>query len=255
MKLPFVNLACGGTFNKDWVNVDIAPTSDEVIKVDLKERLPWDDDTFKFAYHSHFIEHLGYRQAREFMKECYRIVSPGAIIRVATPNLEVIANCYLTSLHGALQGDPGATARYRWTVIELLDQFSRQVSGGLMLEYWMQNPMPDEEFVLQRMGNGAKQFVHRFRSDSAFAEAVAKSRDPQANPVDPGELHRWLYDRFSLFELLRDAGFTRVGVCSATESGLTGYSNFLLDTLEDGSIRKPDSLFMEGIKAVKQSAR
>jgi hypothetical protein len=111
--------------------------------------------------------------------------------------------------------------------------------------------MPYEEFVLQRMGNVAKQFVHRFRNDSAFVEAVAKSRHPLANSVSPGELHRWLYDRFSLFELLRDAGFTRVGVCSATESGLAGCSDFLLDTMEDGSIRKPDSLFMEGIKATK----
>lgn len=251
MKLPFANLACGGSFHKDWVNADIAPVSEEVIKVDLKGRLPWHDDAFKFVYHSHFIEHLGPTQAKEFIGECYRILSPGAIMRVATPNLEEIANQYLTSLQGALQGDPGASARYRWTMIELVDQFSRQVSGGLMLEYWMQNPMPAEEFVLRRMGYGAQRFVQRFRNDAAFADLVTKSRDPLVNPVLPGELHRWLYDRFSLSELLKNAGFTGIAVCSAMESGLPGYSDFLLDTMEDGSIRKPDSLFMEGVKPSK----
>lgn len=248
MKLPFVNLACGGSFHKDWVNVDIAPVSEEVLKVDLNETLPWHDGSFQFVYHSHFIEHIGHTQAKSFIKECYRILAPGGIMRLATPNLEEIANHYLTSLRGALQGDPDAASRYRWIIIELFDQFSRQVSGGLMLEYWMQNPMPAEEFVFKRMGIGAKRFTHRFRTDSTYAEQVAQGRDPSVNPVPSGELHRWLYDRFSLSELLKDAGFTEISVCSATESALPRFSDFSLDTAEDGSIRKPDSLFMEGVK-------
>jgi predicted SAM-dependent methyltransferase len=248
MKLPFINLACGSSFHKDWVNADLAPVSDEVLRIDLNEPLPWPDSAFEFVYHSHFIEHLGYAQAKKFVKECYRILSPGGITRVATPNLEEIVNNYVTELTGALQGDPEAAARYRWTLIELFDQFSRETSGGLMAEYWMQNPMPAEEFVLQRMGHGARRFVQRFRNDAAFAEQVTKNRDLQLNPVTPGEIHRWLYDRFSLSELLKNAGFTRVAVRSAKESGLLGFSDYFLDSGEDGSVRKPDSLFMEGVK-------
>jgi hypothetical protein len=47
---------------------------------------------------------------------------------------------------------------------------------------------------------------------------------------------------------LAEGGLTGVAVRSATESGLPGFADFRLDTAEDLTIRKPDSLFMEGTK-------
>jgi hypothetical protein len=33
-----------------------------------------------------------------------------------------------------------------------MDQMVREESGGEMLKYWQQNPMPAEEFVIERTG-------------------------------------------------------------------------------------------------------
>jgi predicted SAM-dependent methyltransferase len=62
-----------------------------------------------------------------------------------------------------------------------------------------------------------------------------------------GECHRWMYDRFSLRQLLEQCGFSEVRTCTAFESRIAGFASFGLDVV-DGKVRKPDSLFMEGVK-------
>jgi len=62
-----------------------------------------------------------------------------------------------------------------------------------------------------------------------------------------GEIHRWMYDRFSLRRLLEQVGFIDVHIWQADQSQIPDFNNYGLDTVE-GKVRKPDSLFMEGIK-------
>lgn len=61
-----------------------------------------------------------------------------------------------------------------------------------------------------------------------------------------GEVHRWMYDRFSLERILRDARFIEVVVCTPDVSRIPGFAAYGLDVV-DGVERKPDSLFMEGV--------
>ena len=63
-----------------------------------------------------------------------------------------------------------------------------------------------------------------------------------------GEVHQWMYDRLSLQRLLEQCGFIDIVQRNASESYLPDWSSFNLDTEQDGSIYKPDSLFMEAIK-------
>ena len=64
-----------------------------------------------------------------------------------------------------------------------------------------------------------------------------------------GENHQWMYDSYSLSRLLEAAGFKGFVVRSASESYSPNWSSYNLDTEPDGSIYKPDSLFVEAIKA------
>ena len=57
-----------------------------------------------------------------------------------------------------------------------------------------------------------------------------------------------MYDRFSLGRLLTQAGFVEVRQCSAAESGIPRFREYLLDETSAGKVRKPDSLFMEARK-------
>lgn len=234
-----LNLGCGRHFHPLWTNVDLQARSPGVIRHDLRSRLPFGDESFDAVYHSHLLEHLPRGEAPGFLQECARVLRRGGVVRVATPDLETIARLYLKHLEGALAGDKTSAAKYDWMTLEMLDQMVRTRSGGDMLAYWKQNPMPEHDFVIERVGEEVRQFLVTDRSGASAAQ----------NPADLGELHKWMYDRFSLGRLLTAAGFVEARKCSALESAIPRFREYQLDETPEGRVRKPDSLFMEARKA------
>ena len=65
-KLPYLNLGCGFTFNENWVNVDFISTGKDVIAHNLTKGIPFNDNSFKAAYHSHVLEHFMKADAENF---------------------------------------------------------------------------------------------------------------------------------------------------------------------------------------------
>jgi len=173
------------------------------------------------------------------------------------PDLETIARLYLCYLDATLSGDAEAARRHEWMTIEMLDQLVREESGGEMLKYWRQNPMPAETFVIERTGQEVLQVLAILRQKPPGGDAPATPpptkttrRDPAviAKFRDSGEVHKWMYDRLSLGRLLVECGFADARVCRADESRIADFNSYHLDTDENGETRKPDSLFMEAIK-------
>jgi hypothetical protein len=62
-----------------------------------------------------------------------------------------------------------------------------------------------------------------------------------------GEIHQWMYDRYSLSELLSSLGAHQVKVRDAYTSFIENWHDYELDVIQS-KVRKPDSLFIEGIK-------
>lgn len=250
MAQKLLNLGCGHRYHKSWINLDYVACSPDVIAHDLRTPLPFEDNVFDAVYHSHVLEHLPKRLAPLFLDECLRVLKPGGIIRVAVPDLESIVAQYTKLLPQAIAGDKAAQERYDWIVIELFDQMVRNVTGGEMLAYWAQHPMPAEDFVFARMGSEAKNAIASLR---AKRETVL-SHPPPDDPMRigqfrlSGEVHQWMYDSYSLGRLLFQAGFHDVSVCSAHQSRIPDFNTYGLDIEPDGSVRKPDSLFMEATR-------
>jgi predicted SAM-dependent methyltransferase len=247
-----LNLGCGGHFHPEWVNVDFQPQTPGVIAHDLRTRLPFDDASFAVVYHSHVLEHLARREALPFLRECHRVLAPGGILRVAVPDLETIARLYLDSLTRALAGDAESKQRHEWMTIELLDQMVREQSGGEMLHYWRQNPMPIEEFVIQRCGSEVLRGLEALRKQKPTKGKLAYLQPPTSSQVAEfrasGEVHKWMYDRCSLSALLNQVGFQQLKVCAPEESLIPAFNSYSLDINADGTTRKPDSLFLEAVK-------
>ena len=243
----FVNLGCGSRIHPMWMNVDIAASHPAVMEYDLADGIPLPDQSCDAVYNSHMLEHLPKHQVPAFLKECHRVVKRGGIIRIAVPDLEQICRHYLESLQGALDGEDGASARYDWIMLELIDQMTRNEPGGEMLRYWHRNPMPAEDFVVERAGDEVKGVLAQIRARGANPPPPRRPATPQSVGAFrmSGEIHQWMYDRFSLKRLLSDAGFVGARVCNATESRIGGFAQFALDSDEEGRTRKPDSLFME----------
>lgn len=283
-----LNLGCGSRISPGWTNVDFFSSRPEVLSHDLRKGIPFPENSFDLVYHSHVLEHFEKKQAAVFLQECFRVCKRGAVLRVAVPDLEQIARLYLEKLQDALKGSPGAADDYRWMMIELYDQCARAKDGGEALKYLISADIPNPTFVLSRWGVEAQKNITRARASESSLQSTSKfclldairpfyrfvkykeTRRKVAGQLrdaflkqllgsewallelgrfrSGGSIHQWMYDRFSLASLLSECGFTQVVQRSATESYQKEWASFNLDSEPNGSIYKPDSLFMEAIK-------
>lgn len=253
-----LNLGCGGRYHPDWTNVDYVSTGPGVIAHDLMQPLKYTENTFDAVYHSHVLEHMPKRYVPVFLRECWRVLKPGGILRVVVPDLECAAREYLQQLHKAKNGDQDEIAKLEYLTINLLDQMVRHRPGGELLNYWKQNPMPNENLAIEVHGLEAVRALAVLRDPGAsdaqramqttFDFAADHSAEQIGKFRTSGEPHLWMYDSVSLKQLLLGAGFSEIALCQANESGIRDFNAFNLDTMNDGGIAKPDSIFMEGIK-------
>lgn len=63
-----------------------------------------------------------------------------------------------------------------------------------------------------------------------------------------GEIHQWMYDSYSMKQLLNSVGFLDIIVRDAFHSYVQDWAQYQLDTESDGSVYKPDSGYIEGKK-------
>jgi SAM-dependent methyltransferase len=239
-----LNIGCGGRSHPAWLNVDIAPARATIFDWNIRRPLPLPGETFDAVYHSHVLEHLPRDEAPSFLSECFRLLKPGGVLRIAIPDLETICRVYLDQLDRSLAGEPLADERYDWIMLEMLDQMVRNRPGGAMIDFFRRDPLPAEEFVLERIGAEGRGLIQALRGSPSRQEA-----DPPAEAIGRfrlgGEIHQWMYDRFSLSRLLTRAGFEAAQVTTADRSAILGFGSYGLDTEPGGAVRKPDSLFME----------
>lgn len=88
-----LHLGCGQIIKEGWVNVDLEPAKGG-IRRDLSRPFPEESDSVDFIFHEHFIEHLTREQGVAFLKECYRVLRPGGVMRLSTPDLYMLAIWY-----------------------------------------------------------------------------------------------------------------------------------------------------------------
>ena len=264
-----LNLGCGHRFHPDWVNVDIAPRDPSVIRCDLQRGIPFPDQAFDAVYHSNVLEHIRRQHALSFMQECRRVLRPGGILRVAVPDLEQICRLYLDTLDRAAANQPGAADEYDWLLLELLDQTVRERAGGGMAEYLSREPVPAEAFVLRRIGTEGRELLEALRAEARQGPKRRKrrwrlSRQALRRWVISllfgrragealelgrfrlgGEIHQWMYDRFSLARLMKAAGFVAPEVMTPGTSRIPDWAGYHLEAAPDGTVHKPDSFVTE----------
>src|SRR5271155_506224 len=181
-----LNLGCGQRFHPEWVNLDLHPSNPSVQRWDVHEELPFPSGSFDVVYHSHVLEHLSKQDAPLFLRECYRVLRSGGVIRVAVPDLEKIARLYLEALEKASQGIPGWAENYEWMLLEMYDQTVRERSFGAFEEYCGQDPIPNWEFVYGRGGAEAKairEWIRGRRHERPAAPPMSRLSYALRNPA------------------------------------------------------------------------
>jgi predicted SAM-dependent methyltransferase len=286
-----LNLGCGQRFCADasWTNVDFNAADGRVIVHDLRRRLPFEDGRFDAVYHSHLLEHFTLKDGRQLIGECRRVLKPGGVLRVAVPDGAQICRLYLDALARLETGERDWQGKYDWMVLELYDQAVRTATGGEMANYLRRTEVPDEDFIIARIGNVGREILASTRERAGeggtasaprsalwrrwagrikrapgrlrrqLKLALLNDREREALALGlfrlSGEVHQWMYDGHSLRRLLEGAGFLDVQRCAAAESRIEGWASYHLDVGVDGAEHAPSSVYMEGRKPVAESAR
>ena len=103
----YIQLGCGINRLPGWMNLDMPV-------FDITKPLPWNDQSIDALFLEHVIEHIPSNQAYAFMKEAWRTLKPGGILRLSFPDLLRIARestpQYIRFLqsHGWGDGSPGS---------------------------------------------------------------------------------------------------------------------------------------------------
>lgn len=278
--MRYLNLGCGTSYNNDWINIDFKSNDSNVIEYNLLDGIPLKEESVDVVYHSHVLEHFNKNGGVSFLKECYRVLRPNGIIRIAVPDLEVIAREYLKNLEIAKSGNHLDKLNYDWIKLEMLDQLARHKSGGAMMDYLKNPNLPNEEYIVSRLGQEVIDIrknlleynelpLQIVGKKSNIKKQLRKARkwikslflNPQSKKLSEdelyaqqvgsfrlgGEVHQWMYDEFSLECLLTDLGFKHIKRVNAYKSNIPNWQNFNLD-VADNKTRKPDSLFIEAFK-------
>jgi predicted SAM-dependent methyltransferase len=93
-----LNVGCGTDFKDSWINID-NNSDNNITKLDLnwdlRKSLPFKDESVDFIFNEHLIEHLTVEEGQEVIKDLMRVLKPGGVLRIATPDLEVTVDKYL----------------------------------------------------------------------------------------------------------------------------------------------------------------
>jgi predicted SAM-dependent methyltransferase len=75
-----LQFGCGShKLPKPWENYDK--------EVDIRQRLPFNDETAQFIFAEHVIEHVPFRDGLNFISQCYRVLCPGGVLRLSFPDM------------------------------------------------------------------------------------------------------------------------------------------------------------------------
>ena len=270
-------MGCGSRFFTDWTNVDFESGHPAVQSHDLSQGIPFGDDSFDVVYHSHVLEHFTRSAGLKFIKDCYRVLKKEGILRIAVPDLEAIAKIYLMQIDRVRSDyNENTKADYEWSILEMYDQVIRSEKGGEIAKLWAKQDLPNEQWIKTRVGDEFMRFREILKNE-AEARALKDFKSnkkirfkyltqvlnkiPWISKINTlmkmlkiarfrqsGEIHQWMYDSFSLSELLKQAGFNNIKVVDAYNSNIPNWQKYKWLDVENGKVRKPDSLFIEAVK-------
>jgi SAM-dependent methyltransferase len=100
-----LNLGAGthrppGFFTVDLHHADLVRSVTEI-------PWPFESDSVSEILASHLLEHLDRHTALAFLVECWRVLRPGGVLRLAVPDYDIFADCLVSGDWAPIQG-------YRW---------------------------------------------------------------------------------------------------------------------------------------------
>lgn len=250
-----LNLGCGNKISSNMLNIDFVSDNNEVIEHNLLKPLPYGDEVADLVYHSNVLEHFTPHDGKKFIKDNFRLLKPGGVLRCVVPDLENTAKEYLKVVEECKK--VGINNKHQWMIIELIDQLNRNKPGGEMSSFISSNH-GIEEFIIERIGpiKGVDEYKRNTpltykKIKRLFFRIISKllgSTYELGRFRKSGECHLWMYDELSLKKLLNECGFIKINRLNAFQSNSKFWLDNNLDLNHENIPIDPCGLILEAIK-------
>jgi predicted SAM-dependent methyltransferase len=91
-----INVGSSSSALEGWINVDLLRDPEgRCLRLDASQAWPFGEGSAEAVNSEHFIEHLSEDEAQAYLREAFRVLGPGGVIRTSTPDLAGIARSLL----------------------------------------------------------------------------------------------------------------------------------------------------------------
>lgn len=141
-QIKAVNLGCGTSIAPGWINLDNSPNArlskypqlrwllwklhilsekhykvqwdKEIITQDIRKKLPFADNSIDYLYTSHTLEHITNSDTQKVVRDIFRVLKPGGLVRIVVPDLAFGARRYLEALQHNAADTEAAPSFLNW---------------------------------------------------------------------------------------------------------------------------------------------
>ena len=89
-----LHLGCGARHIPGFVHVDIADFPHVDYQCAVERLHMFTDGSASLVYACHVLEHFGRHEVKDVLKEWYRVLRPGGVIRLAVPDFAAVVDLY-----------------------------------------------------------------------------------------------------------------------------------------------------------------
>lgn len=94
-----VHLGAGGHHIEGWINVDVLSAGVDVLS-DFLHPLPFRSESVDLLHSEDLIEHVDVDAGKLLLRDCHRILKPGGVMRILTPDLRALVQAvYIDRAH------------------------------------------------------------------------------------------------------------------------------------------------------------
>ncbi len=105
-----LHFGCGPRILPGWVNIDGWASPGIDFTTDLRQPLPFGDGSCRLIFTEHVFEHIDVEYRLPVLREFFRILRPGGILRIVVPDCEQFVSAYLRNDAAWFQASLGSSA-------------------------------------------------------------------------------------------------------------------------------------------------
>ncbi len=233
-------------FDSEWYNHHSNHNSKDILKYDLTslEPIPVADNSAELVYSSHTVEHIPNDAAQNMFNEAYRMLKPGGLIRITTPDIKLVYRAYKDDDRDYLYWIPWYSKAYEMKRSKINTRMDEASTAQLFLSLFASSAS-----IIHSDGADERitdEVLHKtftdMKLDDALNYCLSKcSRETQRKY--PGNHINWWHAE-KMTEMFKEAGFEKIY--------RSGYGQSFAPVLRNQKLfdttHPKISLYMEAIK-------